>query len=220
MNSGPDDPRPAQPDLDELRADMRRALAETDPIDKLLEIAGVITKAMADYEVEPVVVGGLAVAYWSGGQIVTGDIDFVMPSLPGLEQRIAELGFVREGRQWVYPGTHVSLEIPDQSLEPGDESELITTKSGARVRLITLEDMVLWRVREFLHWKAVRGFQQALYLLGHPRLDHERLRRRAHEEELSDALEEIWQAKQRVEAGQVIESHEIHDAAKRLNKSA
>jgi hypothetical protein len=118
------------------------------------------------------------------------------------------------------PTERISLEIPDRSLGPGDESEVITTKSVFCVRLITLEDVVLWRVREFLHWESVRGFQQALYLVGHPRLDHDRLRRRAQEEDRSDTLEEMWHAKRRVETGEAIESYEIHEAAKRLNKGA
>jgi hypothetical protein len=203
--------------LDSLRADLRRALGESDPVEQLLEAAAVISAAMAEFGVEPVVVGGLAVAYWSRGHFVTTDMDFLMPRLPNIEHRVQELGFVRQGRHWVYPESQVAFEIPDQQLEPRDESELVTTKSGGRVRVLTLEDMVLWRVREFLHWEGPRGFHQALYLLGNPRLDHERLGRRAAEENLTDALAEIWKAKKRVEAGERIESYEIHETAKRLN---
>jgi len=164
-------------------------------------------------------VGGLAVAYWSGGRFITMDIDFLLSRLPNIEERVRELGFVQDGRHWVYPGSEISFEIPNQQLESGDQSERITTRSGGHVRVITLEDMVLWRVREFLHWEAVRGFHQALYLLGNPHLDHTRLERRAVEEGLSDALAEISRGKKRVEAGEQIESHEIHDAARRLNKT-
>src|SRR5205085_2212059 len=38
--------------------------------------------------------------------------------------------------------------------------------------------------------------------------------RRAQEEDLTDALEELWRAKKRVERGETIESYEIHDAAR------
>jgi hypothetical protein len=137
-----------------------------------------------------------------------------------LEERVADLGFVREGRHWVYPGSSVVFEIPDPELGPGERTERITTKSGRDVRVLSLEDMVLWRLREFLHWEAPRGFHQALYLLGNPRLAHDRLDRRAAEEGLSDALAELRAAVTRVEAGESIESYEIHDAARRLNRRA
>jgi hypothetical protein len=212
------DGRASRPEIAELRVALQRAIVESDPVEQLLEVAAVITAAMAEFGVEPVVVGGLAVTYWSGGRFITTDIDFLLPRLPNIEERVQELGFVRKGRYWEYPGSEVAFEIPDQQLEPGDESERIRTKSGGHVRVITLEDMVLWRVREFLHWEAVRGFHQALYLLGNPRLDRVRLERRAVEEGLADALAETWKAKERIERGETIESYEIHDLAKALNK--
>jgi len=134
------------------------------------------------------------------------------------EAMVVDLGFVKEGRHWVYPGTAVTFEIPNHGLGGGDESELVTTKSGRRIRVITLEDMVIWRIREFLHWEGVRGFHQALYLLGNPRLDEPRLQRRAQEENLDDALDVIRNAAARIAKGEQIEDYEIHDAAKKLNE--
>jgi hypothetical protein len=122
-------------DLDQLRVALRRALSEREQVEQLLEVAAVITAAMAEFGVEPVVVGGLAVAYWSGGRFITMDIDFLLPRLPNIEERVRELGFVQDGRHWVYPGSEISFEIPDQQLESGDQSERITTRSGGHVRV-------------------------------------------------------------------------------------
>jgi hypothetical protein len=50
---------------------------------------------------------------------------------------------------------------PGEVLEPGDEAELVELASGRRVLVLSLEDMLLWRLREWIHWRAASGFQQA-----------------------------------------------------------
>src|SRR5881397_2772256 len=57
----------------------------------MLEIAGVVDAALRAIDVRPIVVGGLAVAYWTTGLYLTGDIDVVMPHSAEIEQRRAAL---------------------------------------------------------------------------------------------------------------------------------
>jgi hypothetical protein len=70
----------------------------------MLEIAGVVDAALRAIAIRPVVVGGLAVAYWTTGLYLTGDIDVVMPHSSEIGQRLAALGFERDGRFWTLPG--------------------------------------------------------------------------------------------------------------------
>lgn len=47
----------------------------------------------------PVLVGGAAVEFYTGGAVVSGDFDIVAGSLGPIEAALIELGFVRENRQ-------------------------------------------------------------------------------------------------------------------------
>src|SRR5207248_4949679 len=82
-----------------------------DPTERLLEVAALIGEALSDLDVQPVVVGGLALAYWSNSdEFITGDIDVVVPRLPELPERLEALGFAQQGREWILPGYDVSTK--------------------------------------------------------------------------------------------------------------
>jgi hypothetical protein len=108
---------PDEEDLDALRDDLRRTADISDPTEQMLEIAGVVDSALRATRIRPIVVGGLAVAYWTTGLYLTGDIDVVMPSSTEVEQRLATLGFERDGRFWTLPGRDPVFEAPGSTLE-------------------------------------------------------------------------------------------------------
>src|SRR5262249_20101664 len=142
--------------------------------------------------VEAVVVGGLAVAYWTRSRYVTVEIDFVAPVGPNVEKRLATLGFERKpGRHWTYPESDVALEFPGSALDGGDRSTEVESRAGRTLRVLSPEDIALWRMREFLHWHDSRGFRHALYLLDSERLDRARLTARAADTGLAGALDWI-----------------------------
>ena len=49
------------------RAAIEQALEIEDETERLLEVAAIVEEALAEIGIHPVVVGGLAVAYWTGG---------------------------------------------------------------------------------------------------------------------------------------------------------
>jgi hypothetical protein len=205
--------------LDELRRELEAAVRIDDETERLLEVAAIVEEALDGIGVTAVVVGGLAVAYWTRSQYTTTEIDFVMPETEDVRKRVANLGFEKTpGRHWIYPGSEVEFEIPGDFLEGGDEPEEVESKSGRTVRLLSLEDMVLWRTREFLHWKDSRGFRHAIYMLESPRLDRERLATRAAESGLTEALNWIVSAAEEISQGREFEDWEIKKAAQRLEK--
>jgi len=203
-------------DLAQLREALFGTAAIDDPTERLLEVAAIIAEAFADLGVQPVVVGGLALAYWSDSAFLTGDIDVVMPRLPELSARLEVLGFEREGREWVLPGHDVAFEAPGETLEPGDTAEPAELPSGRQIMVLSLEDLLLWRLREWIHWRAVSGFHQAARLLVAEPLDAERLGRRAHEEGLTPALDELKRLTAEIEAGRAYENREISAVAERI----
>lgn len=203
-----------------LLADLRLALGDAvlieDQTERLLEGAAIIAEAVADLGVKPVIVGGLAVAYWSRTRYATGEIDFVMPKRADVIERVEALGFEQSlPRHWVFEET-IAFEAPGAQLDDGDEAELIKLASGRTVLILSIEDMVLWRVREFLHWKDSRGFRHVLYMLGSSGLDRQRLEHRARETGLAAALHYIEQAADEIRGGRQFEPWEIKEAAEQL----
>lgn len=204
---------PLEPDLEQLRRALLEAAAIEEPTERLLEVAAIIGEAFVDVDAAPVVVGGLAAAHWSRSRIITADIDVVMVRTPELPERLRALGFQREGRIWTLAEGDVAFEAPADRLEPGDESESVELPSGRVLRVLSPEDMLLWRLREWLYWEAAEGFQQAVQLLASDSLDPQRLERRALEEGLDKALTRLRTMAKEINEGQTFDPWELHEAA-------
>src|SRR3990170_5509969 len=109
--------------MPDLRAELARALTIDDQTERQLEVVAIVSEAVADLGIRPVVVGGLAVAYWTAGTYLTGDIDVLMPSSPAVDERLRALGAGRGGRFWLIAEADLFLEAPGSFLEPGAEAE-------------------------------------------------------------------------------------------------
>jgi hypothetical protein len=183
---------PGDADLEALRLELRRTADIPDPTEEMLEIAAVVDAALRPVTIRPVVVGGLAVAYWTTGLYLTADIDVVMPYSAEIERRLASLGFEREGRFWTLPGRDPVLEAPGSTLEfnPAGHIE-VELASGRTLRIQEVEEVLLLRLAEFVATGNADVFQQCLWLLGVSGLDRERLRTRAGEEALGRALDAL-----------------------------
>lgn len=179
---------PAGDSVDHLRRQLLAAATLEDATEGLLEVTAVVAEALAELDVQPIVVGGLAMAHWSDRAFVTGDIDVVVPRRAELATRLLALGFEQHGRQWKLPDHAVIFEARADALEPGDEAEPVELASGRTVLVLSRVDLLLWRLREWLHWQSAAGFKQAAALLWSDEIDDERLERRADEEGLAAAL--------------------------------
>ena len=223
MVAPPADPpsKPEPPRLDDLERQVLTAASLSDPTERLLEVTAIVGEALADLGIQPVVVGGLALAYWaSGDEFITGDIDVLVPRVPEVEERLESLGFARQGREWRLPGYDVSFEAPGEVLEPGDEAEWAELASGRRVKVLSIEDMLLWRLREWLHWHHASGFHQAAHLLLSEELDGGRLERRAAEEGLARALQALRALTTEIEGGRVVEEWEIVELGREAERQS
>lgn len=203
--------------LQKARLAIDDALAIADRTERMLEVAAVISDALADLGLRPVVVGGLAVAAWVTDAYLTADIDVVMPHLPAAEERLSALGFVREGREWVLPGAELAFEAPGSSLAPGERFNEIELASGRVVRVLSPEDLLLYRLREFVAGGYAESFRHVAWLLGVPQLDRSWLEERAAAERLRTALARAEQVvgEQR-HSGSVPETWDLHALAREL----
>ncbi|WP_329642907.1 hypothetical protein [Gaiella sp.] len=207
--------------FDALRAELDRTADIADSTEEMLEIAGVVDAALRSTGIRPVVVGGLAVAYWTTGLYLTADIDVVMPHTAEIDERLFALGFEREGRFWTLPGRKPVFEAPGSRLEfdPAGFTD-VELASGRTVRVQDVEEVLLLRVDEFVATGNADVFQQCLWLLGTPALDSEHLERRAGEQRLGSALAALTQTAQRIEHdAATLELWEITDIAKALRSA-
>jgi len=214
--------RPDGADLEVLRVELRRTADIPDPTEQMLEIAGVVDAALRLIQIRPVVVGGLAVAYWTTGLYLTGDIDVVMPHSSEIEQQLAALGFEREGRFWTLPGRDPVFEAPGSTLELNPDGHVeVELASGRTIRIQDANELLLLRLAEFTATGNADVFQQCLWLLGVAGLDRERLRGRAADESLARALDALYRIGKRVEQDATkLELWEITDLAKSVRAPA
>jgi hypothetical protein len=204
-------------DLDGLRVELQRTADISDRTEQMLEIAGIVDAALRAIEIRPIVVGGLAVAYWTTGLYLTGDIDVVMPQSAQIEERLAALGFERDGRFWTLPGRDPVFEAPGSTLELDPNGHIeVELASGRTIRIQQVEEVLLLRLAEFVATGNADVFQQCLWLLGVSGLDRERLRARADDESLSRALDALSSTANSFERDARLELWEITDLAKSL----
>ena len=209
----------ADPLVARLRDELEAAVQIEDQTERLVEVAAIVEEALDAIGAKAVVVGGLAVAYWTRSQYVTVEIDFVAPVNRAVTERLAALGFVRgPGRHWTYPDSEVAIEFPGTSLDDGDQATEVESRGGRTLRVLSPEDIALWRMREFLHWHDSRGLRHVLYIMDSERIDRARLEARAAETGLTEALNWICSAAEEIKKGRTFESWEIEKEAKRLER--
>lgn len=64
---------------------------------------GWLTRQVKPYGLEPIVVGGHALEFYTLGDYATADIDLVCPERAIVGQILEQAGFHREGRHWYRP---------------------------------------------------------------------------------------------------------------------
>jgi hypothetical protein len=202
--------------MDGPRAELERALALENETERKLAVVAVIGEVVRALGWRPVVIGGLAVEYWTHGAYSTSDIDLYLPRSAAVDDAFFRLGFEKEGRSWVLPEQDVFVEAPataPAATEAVVEAELAM---GQRVSILSLEDVLIDRLHQFVSGGHADVAEQSVALLGHERLDTTRLDRRAREEGLERALAAVRELAERVAHEEKVQPYELHEIAKRL----
>jgi len=161
-----------------------------DPLERRLAFCALLARAMKDMGfLEPVIVGGHAVEFYTAGGYTTTDVDLVAAS-EALEQILPNWGFRHLGRHWIHDDLGIAVEAPGSRLE-GDRERVteVATSAGAAY-IIGLEDLIIDRICAFAHWQSEADRQWAALLLRlfRNRIDVGYLRQRA---KLYDVAEEV-----------------------------
>lgn len=200
-----------------LRAELERTAEIVDEAEQMLEVAAIVQEAVLPLGLRPVVVGGLALAFWVPNPYLTKDIDVVMPYVPEAEGVLGDLGFKRDGRFWVLEGRGIIFEAPGSVLKPDPtDYEEVELPSGRHVTVQSPEGVLMVRMEELAGTQHPDVFEQCLFLVGSGALDDEKIGRMAEGAGLMVLLEWLRKEALRVEAGgKLPETWEIAEEVKR-----
>lgn len=135
---------------------LARIEAEKAPLARQLLMTGLITRRLADKgKPAPVLIGGLALSYYTREVYFTADIDLAYADREALDQVLKELGFAKKGRYWVHAGLDMAVEAP-ASGQAGEEAqrETVELEGGLSCFVIGLEDLIIDRLNACQHWKS------------------------------------------------------------------
>jgi len=94
--------------------DILSKIAATEaPLARQLMMMGLVTRLLEDRgKPAPVLIGGLALSYYTREVYFTADIDLAYSDRDALDAVLQELEFERKGRYWVHAGMDMAVEVP------------------------------------------------------------------------------------------------------------
>lgn len=207
------------PPLSELRAELLRVAQTPNLAERTLEVVAIVEHVAAPMRIHPVVVGGMAVYFWTASDaFLTHDIDVVMEVPELLEIKLAELGFAKtaNGRHWALEGTDVFLEAPSSHLDDGVLVVEVTLPSGRTAKVLSRVDILMDRLDEFqATGHEVVGRQILALLGGMPQDELAELEARAPARRVTQILAAMRSTSREVSAGgEIPASDEMHEIAR------
>lgn len=175
---------------EKLRDKLSQASTEKDVALRGVKIAAVISDALKEIGLDPILVGVSAVAFYTEGRYTTADIDMVAPSGKDVTEVMANLGFSRLGKDYTNKKLGIYVEFPGEALGPTERANVIEI-DRVLLRIISQEDLIIDRLCAYKFWGSVVDGVNALIVLEIGGYDLARLENRAREEDVLDALDYI-----------------------------
>lgn len=180
---------------------LERLHAEPDARRRRLLALGFLTQQLSAHGIEPILVGGGALEFYTAGGYATKDMDLALPAAPEVDDAFAALGFVKEGRYWYHADLDLLFEAPAPAGLPGEDAPRTKVEiDGLRVVIIGIEDLLIDRLRAWVHWNSAEDgrWTRRLALLYPDRIDWDYVRERTSKvPEEAEALGEIEQEARR-----------------------
>lgn len=117
----------------------------------------------------PVLVGGGAVELYTGGQITSGDFDFITAQQPAFFDELKALGFIQPSepgwlvRSLYHPELLMAVQVVSGSLMDGNADSArvqVIEIQGATLHVIPVEDLIADRMAQALAGKSLRKDMQ------------------------------------------------------------
>ena len=201
-----------------LSARFEEALALENETERKLSVVALIDELVQRIGFRAIVIGGLAVEFWTYGEYATADIDLYLPHGPAVDDLLAELGFEKRGRHWVQEQHGLFVEAPASIPADGEEVDEVTLPTGAAALVLAVEDVIVDRLHQFVAGGHSDVLEQAVALLAVEELDHPRLIERATQESLRTALIEVERISLRLGRGEAVPPWELHEIARGLRR--
>ncbi len=131
---------------------------------------------------KPILVGGSAVELYTRGMAKSIDLDLIADRTV-IAPLLLKQGFKQEGRHF-YKG-RIDIEIPSDIFK---ERSVIVKYRGKKIRIVSVEDLIIDRLCACKFWDSVYDCEQAQMLIRayKDKLDKQYLNERARQEMLPD----------------------------------
>jgi predicted nucleotidyltransferase len=184
------------PQMLSWRERLEAELANLDPDDdthrseRLIRASAVIQQALDEAGLDMTVVGGSAVTVWRPDDWSSGDIDFVGAAASAQVAEVLEgkFGFERDGRHWIDAALRIFVERPGSQLQPFGAGTVTVPRFGVKVRVISIEDLIIDRAHAWDGSGDTEMWKQAADLLRYPSADQGKVEEKAAAEDLTEAL--------------------------------
>lgn len=127
--------------------------------------------------IDTVLTGGACVTIYTQNKYLSYDLDFVASEYVDsrkLAQALADIGFVKQGRNYGHPDTPFFVDILAPPLAVGNDPvhEIKEIRSGRLVlKLLSPTDCVKDRLAAFYHWNDLPSLEQALLVARNQKFD-------------------------------------------------
>lgn len=145
----------------------------------------------------PIVIGGLALSYYTREVYFTADIDLAYADREALDEVLKELDFEKRGRYWVNEDLKIAIEVPVGVLAEEDSPlEIVELGPELQCKIIGIEDLIIDRLNACKHWKSEIDCEMAelLAMKYGKELDWDYLEKRAKKPE-NDLIQELDELK-------------------------
>lgn len=183
--------------IDSLKKELAKAACVRDRAERGARLAALITEALRTTGRDPVLVGGAAVEFYTQGAYTTSDLDMVADGGKDLIEIMTRLGFEKIGKDFVDRKNGVYVEFPGSSLKASERTRKIQVGSRS-FRIISLEDLIVDRLNAFKFWRSLIDGANVLMLLELGDADEDRLKERASEEDVWDALTSLQRIREEI----------------------
>jgi hypothetical protein len=139
----------------------KKELAKLNPdkkYDVFLKVITVLTKLLEVHGIKPIIVGGFAVEIYSERLYSTRDLDLVIydDDTEIIFQLLDELGFVKTNRHFEHKPLEMMIEFTSSRLAGSRDKVskiLDETNKDFYCYVISIEDIIMDRLRRYLHWE-------------------------------------------------------------------
>jgi hypothetical protein len=161
------------------------------------ELAGFVSSAFQNANIDVVLSGGSCVSIYSSEQYVSMDLDFVNAMFTKRDRIIAvmeSLGFREESRYFRHPDAELLVEFPPGPLGVGEEPvkqiDELKTDTGT-LRIISPTDCVKDRLTWYYHDDDIECLRQAILVAKDNTIDLKELKRWSDVEGKTDMFKQI-----------------------------